>query len=619
MIHSAHFQFLDFLLKNGIINPVDRQFANFAARLAGEQEPGVAAVIAAVTCRARTRHTKSGLSVPVSIFRSFDSLLDYLDLAKTEIPSHAVFTLDGVPDIWTSLISAGGNTPIVRTATKLALHHIYQGELRLLRFLAERMNADVPPCEVEPQDYTELPLKYHQREAVCRAVNSRFHIISGGPGTGKTTIVALLLALRQEVLDPEKKVYLCAPTGKAQARMREAIRDELKKFTGKVPEAIRERILDLPCSTVHSLLEYDIRTGAPRRNRENPLDCDLIVIDECSMISQILMTDICDALTEKTSMLLLGDKAQLSSVEPGSIFADFMEIAENFPQASSRLTESVRFAPDKGIGKLKDMLELVTPDNAQEAWDCLIAPSSRPQLLHSEPVEKEKLQEFIKGCMFSREDFGGWLTPDGTPWFKEEHLNDAWERFETLRILSPVHTGTCGVRNLNHHVCEILDFPEENISCGMVFLILKNTAQLQIFNGDTGMVWYGKSLTEPATLSEGKAEHLPLYVFFPKTDINGERVWHGVQPGLLPEHDDAYAISVHKSQGSGYNRILFFLPEMQSEHKKSLLTKELLYTGITRAKKQTELVCVESVFKETAVRETLRGNALIETFEIMQK
>lgn len=133
------------------------------------------------------------------------------------------------------------------------------------------------------------------------------------------------------------------------------------------------------------------------------------------------------------------------------------------------------------------------------------------------------------------------------------------------------------------------------------------------------MVWYGKSLTEPATLSEGKAEHLPLYVFFPKTDINGERVWHGVQPGLLPEHDDAYAISVHKSQGSGYNRILFFLPEMQSEHKKSLLTKELLYTGITRAKKQTELVCVESVFKETAVRETLRGNALIETFEIMQK
>ncbi|MBR2433911.1 MAG: ATP-binding domain-containing protein, partial [Lentisphaeria bacterium] len=243
----------------------------------------------------------------------------------------------------------------------------------------------------------------------------------------------------------------------------------------------------------------------------------------------------------------------------------------------------------------------------------------RPQLLHSEPVEKEKLQEFIKGCMFSREDFGGWLTPDGTPWFKEEHLNDAWERFETLRILSPVHTGTCGVRNLNHHVCEILDFPEGNISCGMVFLILKNTAQLQIFNGDTGMVWYGKSLTEPATLSEGKAEHLPLYVFFPKTDINGERVWHGVQPGLLPEHDDAYAISVHKSQGSGYNRILFFLPEMQSEHKKSLLTKELLYTGITRAKKQTELVCTEEVFKETAVRETLRGNALIETFEIMQK
>ena len=384
----------------------------------------------------------------------------------------------------------------------------------------------------------------------------------------------------------------------------EPILEELGKFTGAVPVDVKKRIASLPCSTIHRLLHYMPDSNSFLYNRNNKLVCDLLIVDECSMISQQLMTSLLDALPDHTSVIMLGDKAQLSSVEPGSVFADFMDICATADNALSKLKFSVRFDPALGIGKLKDILE--SPDcNGKAAWECLC---NNPQQILQYDIPKENdLSAFLR-VQITDQGFGGWFDQNGNSWTNAADLDSAWKQFESLRILSPVHNGSAGVHNLNRTIRDLMKFPSAPAKAGMTFLILQNTPELGVYNGDTGMLWYGKDPMHPCDKNDPACTG--LYVFFPETDNYGNRIWHGIPPQYLPDYDDAYAISVHKSQGSGYGKILFFLPAMKEEKHNSLLTRELLYTGITRAKKQTILITNEKTFSAAAELASPRSNGL---------
>ena len=600
--------FLNFLLERNYIGPLDRHFASFILRLA-ENDPAqtALALAGALASNATSMDSEYGMCVPVSALNSMQNLCEYLKMNKEELPPE----LSGWE--WLPLremepvLSKNGNTLLILSNNNVYLNGIYQGEQRIIQFLKQRLHLEQDPEQtpVDPLSLTTLKLNVEQISAIQNAVNSKFHIISGGPGTGKTTIIALLLAMRKELQNNTSTVYLCAPTGKAQARMKEAILAELGNFKNNVPDTIKTRIASLPCSTIHRLLKTDPETNTFKFNKKNKLNCDLLIIDECSMIPEKLMISLLDAMPDHTSVIMLGDKAQLSSVEPGSVFADFMDICGTVPNALSVLKTSMRFKPDQGIGILKDILEFPRENMGNVAWNALC--NNPPNILYKPlPKEQEFRTEFYN--LLVDEGFGGWLDRNGVPWFDAVDINTAWKKFESLRILSPVHSGMFGVKNLNTMVRSLLKLPSAPVKAGMTFLILKNTAELNLFNGDIGMLWYGKGPMEPCAADD--PECAGLFVFFPETDDYGKPIWRGIPPQYLPEYDDAYAISVHKSQGSGYEKILFFLPAGKGEKQKTLLTRELIYTGITRAKKQTILITNEKTFTAAAELASPRSNGL---------
>ena len=596
---------LNFLVEKNYIGLLDRHFASFILRLTKDHPAQTALALAgALASNATSQDAQYGMCVPVSALNSLSALGAYLQINMEELPPALTgWEWQPIREV-EPVLSENGKTLLILSNNNVYLNRIYQGEQRVIQFLKDRMNTEQEPVTVDPCALTTLPLKDEQISAIQKAVNSKFHIISGGPGTGKTTIIALLLAMRNELQDSTSTVYLCAPTGKAQARMKEAILEELGKFTDTVSDVLKKRIASLPCSTIHRLLKNNPKTNTFRYNKENKLHCDLLIIDECSMIPEKLMVSLLDAMPDHTSVIMLGDKAQLSSVEPGSVFADFMDICASNENALSKLRKSVRFDQEKGIGKLKDILESPCENIGDLAWDALC--NNPPQIMqHPLPNEREfsaTLEKLLSG----------WIDNNGAPWFEAPNLDAAWEQFEKLRILSPVHNGMFGVKNLNATVRSLLKMPSAPVKAGMTFLILKNTAELNLFNGDIGMLWYGKGPMEPCTADDPACAG--LFVFFPETDDNGKPIWRGIPPQYLPEHDDAYAISVHKSQGSGYGKILFFLPPANGEKQKMLLTRELIYTGITRAKQQTILICNEKTFKAAAALASPRTGGLYSAY-----
>lgn len=603
---------LNFLTQQEYIGLLDRHFANFIARLTKGSPLQTTFVLAgALASRAAGRDSEYGMCVPVSALNSMTDLAEYLHIPPEEIPPELTTChwqkLEELPPV----LSTNQNTLLILAHGMVYLNGVYKGEQRILQFIRQRLSsAGQETCSIDPKQLTKLPLKEEQVIAIQHAVNSKFHIISGGPGTGKTTIIALLLALRKEIHDAATNICLCAPTGKAQSRMKEAILEELEKFTSAVPDDVKKRIAALPCSTIHRLLHNNPDTNSFLYNKDNKLSCDLLIVDECSMISERLMTSLLDALPDHASVIMLGDKAQLSSVEPGSVFADFMDICATAENALSKLKSSVRFDPELGIGKLKDLLESPAKNIGAQAWECLC--NNPPQLLQRDLPKEQELSGLLRE-LISNQESGGWLDATGKKaWYDVDDLDTAWEQFDSLRILSPVHNGMAGTDNLNKTIRTLLKFPSAPVKAGMAFLILKNTPELDVFNGDVGMLWYGIDPMHPCRKDDPDCSG--LFVYFPAIDENGKRIWRGIPPQYLPEYDDAYAISVHKSQGSGYSKILFFLPAMQDEKHSDLLTKELIYTGVTRAKKQTVLIGNKTVFSAAAELASPRSGGLYSAF-----
>ncbi|NNE64198.1 MAG: exodeoxyribonuclease V subunit alpha, partial [Gammaproteobacteria bacterium] len=391
-----------------------------------------------------------------------------------------------------------------------------------------------------------------QKTAVELAVKQRFTLISGGPGTGKTTtVINILRALLAQQAD--LRIELTAPTGKAAARLMEAIRQRIDAIATDDPGA---KLLPQRASTIHRLLGYN-KTGVKFDNQHLlPLDC--IVIDEASMIDLPLMYHLVDALPPEARVILLGDRDQLASVAAGSVLADISGLGlainnSHFPLAGSIafLRDSYRFdaaseigliASQVNMGNSKAVLELLAHAKKNVAW--------KPNI--SDQFDNGILQHVLDQYRSV---------------IQAESIEQAFSAFESFRALCAVHNGVFGISEINRRV-ELamraqgwLESTEQYH--GKAILINSNDYESGLFNGDIGLLWRGSDER--------------LYACFRDLEQGIRRV----SINNLPDHSPAWAMTVHKSQGSEFDSVLLILPGI---HQQRALSRELLYTGITRAR-----------------------------------
>jgi exodeoxyribonuclease V alpha subunit len=451
---------------------------------------------------------------------------------------------------------------------------------------------------------SSIPGPDWQLAAAVSAVLNNFSIITGGPGTGKTTTVARLLAILYQ-LNPEIKVALAAPTGKAAARMAESLRNNRFEWL----PGFAEKLASTHPSTIHRLLRTKRGTPYFQHNSSLPLKADVVIVDEASMIDVALFAKLLDAIGPETRLILLGDKDQLASVEAGSIFGDLCFSADavnGFPEAQFELLNefvatperkyptdkiaaasphpltghivelqySHRFASNIGIGVLsRSVLE-----NDPEMLDSILESN---QVKIDPTFRQELFKSFVEGY---------------ESYIIEKDIRSALKKFGDLRVLCATREGPQGLYALNKAI-EAHLHDKKWIDARSVFyehrpiILTRNYYEHGLFNGDTGIL----RLNEDGN----------MMAWF--EDSTGEL--KAVAPGFLSDAETAFTMTIHKSQGSEFADVMMVLPKQGG---RSLLTRELLYTGITRAKKRVLIQSTDDVFRSAMSRRVQRASGIAE-------
>ena len=507
--------------------------------------------------------------------------------------------------------------------------------------LAQRLDALFGPADPAPDALIDW-----QKLACALATRGAFSIITGGPGTGKTTTVVRLLALLQSpAVEAGKplRIRLAAPTGKAAARLTESISHQVQSL--QVTEAVRQKIPS-EVTTVHRLLGSRPGTRHFRHHAGNPLPLDVLVVDEASMIDLEMMANLLDALPPHARMVLLGDKDQLASVEAGAVLGDLCRDAEAgmySPQTQAwlaavsgedlnksglqqgddarhalaqqvvMLRHSRRFVAGSGIGQLA---RLVNQQQDQEARSLLLNGGYTD--LYSLALKGEQdralsrllLDGHANGPQGYRHYLGVMHAqrPQGLETIEDARCIE-WARqvlnaFDEFQLLCAVRKGPWGVEGLNQRITQTL-FAAQLIESdhqwyeGRPVLMTRNDYGLGLMNGDIGIA---------LRLPEGPVEEhrQALRVAFPRNDGSGGVRF--VLPSRLNDVETVYAMTVHKSQGSEFAHTALILPEALNP----VLTKELIYTGITRAKHWFSLIEPrQGVFEEALRRKVKRLSGLM--------
>ncbi len=410
---------------------------------------------------------------------------------------------------------------------------------RLLKSKSLLRDVEIKPAIDWAEKKLGIQLADNQRLAVAKSFEDKLHVITGGPGTGKSTITkAILLVLHQLT----SKIILAAPTGRAAKRMTE--------------------ITAMPASTIHMILEFDFNINGFKKNLENPLDCDLIIIDEASMIDTVLMYSLLKAIPDHARVLLVGDVDQLPSVGAGSVLQDLIE-AGSLPV--TRLDQIFRQAANSLIITNAHRVNAgVFPD---------IANKKDGDFFFIEEEDTEKITEQIADLVIRR-------------------LPKAYgfNSFDDIQVLSPMNKGIIGNRNLNTVLQKKLN-PSYSplIKAGKVFheedkvMQIRNNYDLKVFNGDIGRI---------RKMDEVNQE---LYV-----DYQGNTVVYDFAD--LDQIVLAYSVSIHKYQGSECPCVV--IPIHNSHY--MMLFRNLLYTGMTRGKKMVILIGTKEALG-SAVRNNKAG------------
>ncbi len=511
--------------------------------------------------------------------------------------------------------NAQSDRPFVFSGKRLYLSRYHRYERRLARGLLHRARK-TPGFFTKRDAGLELldrlfpvdkaPSPDWQKIAVANGLEHSLLVISGGPGTGKTRTVAALMAVMQRASEGAVKMALCAPTGKAAARLSESVSKAAVDLglPGELMESIPMEAL-----TIHRLLGAGRTPGAYRFNRENPLGFQVVIVDEASMVDLPMMVHLVEALKEDASLVLIGDKNQLASVEVGCVLSDICAGVSRFSYSRDFISLAKEIGQDmsgleKGGGKthpLKDCIvtlshnfrfwkgsgidELSSKVNEGDLQGVLKIVSSDkfPDVRLVTPEEKD-IFGFIED--FAGEDVRGLCSMGQT--------EEALKRLNHMKILCGVRKGRLGVQAVNTFVSRVIAGAgtegRQGLFKGLPIIINKNDYFIRLFNGDIGLCW--------------PDEKGAMKVLFPEPK-HGPRMF---SPSRLPAFEPAWAVTVHRSQGSEFEKVLFILPPEDSP----LIGRELLYTAITRAKKEIVIYGTMDALEKCVRRPTMRFSGLYE-------
>ena len=498
------------------------------------------------------------------------------------------------------------------------LHRTWQAEFNLAKNINNILNQKVSPLQIA------IPESLHENQvkAINVANNNAFSIITGGPGTGKTyTVAQLVIALQQATESrgdnsenirfstDSASLALAAPTGKAAQRMQESLQAAL--------DAVGIDLQLQEAKTIHRLLGIG-RTGRPRYNADNPLGEDIIIVDEASMLGVELANYLVSAVKPGARLILLGDANQLAAVDAGAVLADLCRIPFLQP-IHAELTESRRFGADSGIGKLAYQINKLETDT-QAIWrllrqdealsfqhvntlqtNALIDNKVKNSLSNTILLSKisSNYQKYLKKIKNLSNDTIEKSVPESI----KNTITPLMETFNEFRILCAGHNGEWGDHYINNyltqwHLSELkLPLGQNTWFHGRPIMVLQNNYELGLFNGDIGFC-----------LQTGD-ERNRLEVFF-------ENKEQGIAVNLLNEEvvATAYAMTIHKSQGSEFDHVAITFDNSHAR----LLSKELIYTAVTRAKKQVTIYSTKHAFEQAVQTPTERHTGLALQFSELE-
>ena len=584
------------LAEAGVLGPLDVSLARALGRLGGETSADVL-VAASLASRAPSHgHVAASLRAP-----------PWLPEGVAPWPEPAAWEAEVAASPLVTQARTSSTAPlapvplVLDEAGRLYLARYWDLQRRLVAWLQLRLAASEPPPggldTLLRRHYPDAQAGDLQQLATAVAALRPLAVVTGGPGTGKThtvlTLLAVLQELRQQSDQPLLRVRLLAPTGKAAARLTESIAGRLGSL--QVPEAVRAS-LAIEASTIHRALRPDPRH--PTRflhGPDDPLPADLVVVDEVSMVDLGLMTRLVEAVPRGARVVLLGDRDQLASVEAGAVLGDICRAGDPLPpraplplavlgpqppgapgpqDAIVNLERSWRFSADRGIGALARAIQRGDADRAL----AVLADPNQPEVRLLELPEPGSPWPLLDPILLSAA-----ALPEDL-----DQASDALVAWSRHRILCAHRRGRLGVESLNARTQGLLvqrgrAVPGHQHFPGRPVLVTRNHYDLGLFNGDMGL-----TLAAP----DGA-----LRVVFPGRTLH---------PARLPTHESAWALTVHKSQGSEFDRVAVVLPRGAS----GLLTRELLYTAVTRARSEVVLVGSPDVLRAGVAQRVARASGL---------
>ena len=528
-------------MREDIFTRIDRELAAVITRLYGEKEDSLPGE---TVCElsASVRRGAVCMEIPDPAVR--EKLLESKAVGR--------YPLDGLGKV------------LLFDGSRLYFQKMLLGELEL----ADMFLSFPPAGELDGEQLREtaLLLEKHfshlaetQKQAVRKTLTEPLAIISGGPGTGKTTVASAVLFLMRKLLEIEaREILILAPTGKAHMRLRESLSHD-------APAEVRPFLEGIDGGTIHKMLGWS-KSGFAY-NRERRLPHRVILLDECSMVSQSLMRDLLRAVAPDTRLILLGDEAQLASIEAGNVFSDLCEAAVKSPERGqlhgimTTLKENFRA---KSAPELIAFAEALRNGQLPENRTMISSLPGKNQMKDFLGKEISVYREAVRLCA------------------DRETVGQALEVMEEFRIICAVNgTQYYGVAGVNGMILSLLGLDSD--APGVPVMIRHNDYEQGLFNGDTGIIGPDKM------------------VWFPGRETP-------VVLDMLPEYDIAYAITAHKSQGSGYNEILLLLPPEEMP----LLSKSLIYTAVTRARKKALICGDEAQIKALLAEPVQRCSGLTE-------
>jgi exodeoxyribonuclease V alpha subunit len=625
---------LERLRAAGVLRDVDVHFARTTASLVDERDPLVLLGLAMASHAPGAGHVCVELSAPDRVGPR-ERGEDEWAAERAWWPEREEWTaalaaspVVATPEAWAS----GEARALVLDGERLYLARYWAYERRLLRALSARARnvrddvdeallgeglARLFPRGANAPDGPDL-----QRAAACAAVLRSLAVITGGPGTGKTTTVLRVLALLVEQAaarsTPSPRIRLAAPTGKAAARLSASLRDGLARFG--IPSDVAGAI-PTTATTIHRLLGAQARTPTRfRHDAANPLAADVVVVDEASMADLALAAKLVDAVPADARLILLGDPDQLVSVEAGAILGDVCGDAsggdasarrsrafaarlvalcdepalaercapehERVPAIADcivRLTASRRFRDDAGIGAL---VRAINEGDADRALAVLADdPSGEVSFLA------------LDGSRADVAAIRRLTVPRYRPVARARGPKEALDALDAFRVLAAHREGPLGVAGLNDAIARALagegTIPRAAAGdawyAGQPILVTANDPALDLYNGDVGI-----ALRE----TDGS-----LRAWFRATEGDGVR---GIAPARLPAHETTFAMTVHKAQGSEFDDVVLVLPSRASR----VLTRELLYTAVSRARRTVTVIGNGEVVRGAIGRRIERGSGL---------